>query len=102
MRLVSLVRNRQSGVQKDEQGELVAALEGMTLEATVSKEDLIEEHHMRSRLIDLVIAQLVLQDKLVVVLESEVKWTVKDLFQTRSLRLVSNKTLLSALQNSRF
>ena len=39
-RLVSLVRNRQSGVQKDEQGELVAAREGMTLEATVFKEDI--------------------------------------------------------------
>ena len=74
----------------------------MTLEATVFKEDIIEEHHYEVKNFDLAIAQLVLQDKLVVVLESEVKWTVKDLFQTRSLRLVSNKTLLSALQNSRF
>ena len=46
---MSRVWNRQSGVQKDEQGELVAALEGKTLEATVFKEDIIEEHHMRSR-----------------------------------------------------
>ena len=52
----------------------------MTLEATVSKEDLIKEHHMRSRLIDLVIAQLVHQGKLLVALESEVKLTVRDLF----------------------
>ena len=44
---MSRVRNRQSGVQKDEQGELVAALDGMTLEATVFKED-IEEHNLRS------------------------------------------------------
>ena len=77
------VWNRQSGVQKDEQGELVAALDGMTLEATVSKEDLIEEHHMRSRLIDLVIAQLVHQGKLLVALESEVKLTVRDLFSVQ-------------------
>ena len=62
------VWNRHSGVQKDEQGELVASLDGMTLEASVSKEDLIEEHHMRSRLIDLVIAQLVHQGKLLVAL----------------------------------
>ena len=82
---MSRVWNRQSGVQKDEQGELVAALDGMTLEATVSKEDLIEEHHMRSRLFDLVIAQLVLQGKLLVALESEVKLTVRDLFQTGRL-----------------
>ena len=82
---MSRVWNRQSGVQKDEQGELVAALDGMTLEATVFKEDIIEEHHMRSRFFDLAIAQLVLQDKLVVALESEVKLTVKDLFQTGRL-----------------
>ena len=85
MRHLSRVWNRQSGVQKDEQGELAAALDGMTLEAMVFKEDIIEEHHMRSRLFDLVIAQLVLQGKLVVALESEVKLTVKDLFQTGRL-----------------
>ena len=73
----------------------------MTLEATVSKEDLIEEHHMRSRLIDLVFAQLVHQGKLLVALESEVKLTVRDLFLYSSLRPGSNKILLSALQNSR-
>ena len=95
------VWNRQSGVQNDDQGELVAALDGMTLETMVSKEDLIEEHHMRSRLFDLVIAQLVLQGKLLVALESEVKLTVRDLFLYRSLRPGSNKILLSALQNSR-
>ena len=67
-------------MQKDEQGELVVALDGMTLEATVSKEDLIEEHHMSSRLIDLVIAQWAHQGKLLVALESEVKLTVRDLF----------------------
>ena len=73
----------------------------MTLEATVSKEDLIEEHHMRSRLIDLVFAQLVHQGKLLVALESEVKLTVRDLFLYRSLKPDSNKVLLGALQNSR-
>ena len=65
----------------------------MTLEATVSKEELIEEHHMRSRLIDLVIAQLVHQGKLLVALESEVKLTVRDLFLYSSLRQGSNKIL---------
>ena len=65
----------------------------MIFEATVSKEDLIEEHHMRSRLIDLVFAQLVHQGKLLVALESEVKLTVRDLFLYSSLRQGSNKIL---------
>ena len=56
---------------------------------------------MRSRLIDLVIAQLVHQGKLLVALESEVKLTVRDLFLYRSLKPDSNKILLGALQNSR-
>ena len=64
----------------------------MTLEATVSKEELIEEHHMRSRLIDLVIAQLVHQGKLLVALESEVKLTVRDLFLYRSLKPDSTRS----------
>ena len=96
-----VVWNRHSGVQKDEQGELVAAIEGMTLESTVSKEELLEEHHMRSRLIDLVLAQLVHQGKILVALESEVKLTVRDLFLFRQLKQGSNKVLLNALQNSR-
>ena len=56
---------------------------------------------MRSRLIDLVIAQLVHQSKLLVALESEVKLTVRGLFLFRSLKPDSNKILLGALQNSR-
>ena len=35
------VWRRQSGLQRDENGELVAALDGMTLEASVSSDDLI-------------------------------------------------------------
>ena len=95
------VWDRHSGVQRDEQGELVAAVDGLTLEASVSKEDLIIEHHMRSRLIDLAIGQLVHQGKLLVALQSEVKLTVRDLFLYRSLKQGSNKILLNALQNSR-
>ena len=37
----SFVWNRQSGLQRDENGELVAALDEMTLEASVSSDDLI-------------------------------------------------------------
>ena len=62
------------------------------MEASVSKEDLIEEHHLRSRLIDLVIAQLVHQGKLLVALESEVKLTVRDLFLYRSLKPDSTRS----------
>ena len=49
---------RQSGLHRNENGELVAALDGITLEASVSSDDLIEEHHKRSRLSDLAIFQL--------------------------------------------
>ena len=62
------------------------------MEASVSKEDLIEELLMRSRLIDLVIAQLVHQGKLLVALESEVKLTVRDLFLYRSLKPDSTRS----------
>ena len=93
--------DRHTGVKRNEQGELVAALDGLTLEESVSKEDLITEHHMRSRLINLAISQLVHQSKVIVALQAEVRLTIRDMLLYGSLNQGSNKTLLNALQNSR-
>ena len=61
-----------TGLARDKVGELVRNLEGLTLEESVSKQDLIEELHIGSRLTELAIAQLVHQGKILVALESEV------------------------------
>ena len=95
------VWNREKGVERDELGELVEAAEGLTLEESVSKEDLRTELHMRSRLNNLVISQLVHQSKVIVALQSEVRLQLRELFLYKTLNASSNKTLLSVLQNSR-
>ena len=93
------VWDRKTGLARDEAGELLQSLEGLTLEESVSKEDLIEELHMRSRLTELAIAQLVHQGKILVALQSEVKINLRDSFLNKLLK--QNPSLVEALQKSR-
>merc|ERR1712142_310720 len=94
------VWDRKKGVERDELGELVEAAEGLTLEESVTKEDLLTELHMRSRLNNLAISQLVHQGKVIVALQSEVRLQIRELLLYKTLNASSNKTLLSVLQNS--
>ena len=95
------VWDRHSGVKRDEHGELLAALDGLTLEDSVTKEDLLIELHMRSRLNNLAINQLVHQGKVIVALQAEVRLQMRELLLFKSLNVGSNKVLLNVLQNSR-
>ena len=73
----------------------------LNLEDSVTKDDLLTELHMRSRLNNLAISQLVHQGKVIVALQSEVKLQMRELLLYKSLNASSNKTLLNVLQNSR-
>ena len=64
----------------------MAIRDGMTLEASVSNDGFIEEHHKRLSLIVLAIFQSGQQGKLLAALQSEVKFDVKDLFLYRALK----------------
>ena len=89
----------ETGLVRDENGELCQHLEGLTLEESVSKEDLIQELYVRSKLTGLAISQLDHQSNLIIAQQAEIKLMLRDLFFKQKHQ--SNSTLVEALQRSR-
>ena len=73
----------------------------LNLEDSVTKEDLLTELHMRSRLKNLAFSHLVHQGKIIIALQFEVRLQMRELLLYMSLNASSNKSLLNVLQNSR-
>ena len=91
----------QTGVSKEENGDLTAPEDGSLLAESVSKEDLLNELHNRSDLNSLAISQLDHQSKVIIALHSELKLQMRDSFLFNAMPSSSNNTLVEAVKNSR-
>ena len=84
----------ESGVSKDENGNLVAPEDGSLLADSVTKEDLLHELHHRSDLNNLAVAQLDHQSKLAIAMHTELKLHMREIFLLNAMPQSSNNTLI--------
>ena len=90
----------ETGVSKDDNGNLVIPEDGSLLADSVTKEDLLSELHHKSELSNLAITQLDHQSKLAIAMHAELKIFMREILLFNAMPQSSNQSLVEAVRNS--
>ena len=90
----------ETGVSKDDNGNLVTPENGSLLADSVTKEELLLELHRKSELTHLAIAQLDHQSKLAIAMHAELKIFMREILLFNAMPQSSNQSLVEAVRNS--
>ena len=91
----------ETGIVKNENGNLVIPEEGALVAHSVSKEDLLRSLHRRADLNNLAISQLVHQSKLVSAMHIELKLHMREVVIYNAMPRSNNQILVESVRNSR-
>ena len=91
----------ETGIKKDENGNLVIPADGSLVADTVSKEHLLRELHRRADLNNLAILQLDHQAKLLTAMHAEQKLHMREVVLYNAMPRSNNQVLVESMRNSR-
>ena len=91
----------ETGIVKDENGNVVIPEDGALVADSVSKEDLLRELHRRADLNNLAISQLDHQSKLITAMHAELKIHMREVLLYNAMPRSSNQVLVESARNSR-